>query len=99
LSSQDYMEHIHPDDLSAVLKEQKRVLKKNGIALHFIPFYKDFKSPVQIDAHLCTANRSWWKNILEQTNILTLEFMPDEEDQWDYTHGLLSQYIVLRNPE
>jgi SAM-dependent methyltransferase len=96
LVSQDYMEHIHPDDLPVVLEEQKRILKKGGIALHFIPFYKDYDKPVQLDAHLCNANRNWWKSFFESTNILKVDYAPDEDGQWDYSEGILPKYFILR---
>jgi hypothetical protein len=69
------------------------------VALHFIPFYKDFEQPIQIDAHLCNASRSWWKEFLERTDILKVEFAPPEEGQWDYSAGILPTYFVLRNTE
>ncbi len=99
LISQDYMEHIHPDDLPEVLREQKRILKKGGIALHFIPFYKEFESPVQIDAHLCNANKNWWKNFFETENTLMLKYTPNEDGQWDYSEGILPKYFILKNEE
>jgi len=96
LISQDFMEHIHPDDLPAVLSEQKRVLAPGGVALHFIPFYKDFAQPVQIDAHLCNANKAWWVEYFTSSGILELDYAPDEDNQWDYADGILSKYFILR---
>jgi len=63
VTSQDFMEHIHPDDLPKVMAEQVRVLKPGGRAVHLIPFY-DFDEPVQVDAHLCQASQRWWSGFL-----------------------------------
>jgi SAM-dependent methyltransferase len=96
LVSQDYMEHIHPDDLPKVLEEQKRILKPGGVALHFIPFYKEYDEPVQIDAHLCNASRKWWASFFKKSAILEMEYAPAEDNQWDYSNGILIKYFVLR---
>ena len=64
--SQDFMEHVHPDDLPKVLAEQVRVTRPGGHLLHLIPYY-DADEPFQLDAHLCQANREWWMNLFEQT--------------------------------
>jgi SAM-dependent methyltransferase len=96
LISQDFMEHVHPDDLGLVLTEQKRILKPGGVALHFIPFYKEYDKPVQIDAHLCNANRAWWVEYFKSSGILNVDYIPDEDNQWDYSNGILVKYFVLR---
>jgi SAM-dependent methyltransferase len=64
--SQDFMEHVHPDDMAKVLAEQVRVTRPGGHLLHLIPFY-DADEPFQLDAHLCQANRGWWIKMFEQT--------------------------------
>lgn len=64
--SQDFMEHMHPDDLPKVLAEQVRVTRPGGHLLHLIPYY-DAGEPFQLDAHLCQANREWWMGLFEQT--------------------------------
>jgi SAM-dependent methyltransferase len=64
--SQDFMEHVHPDDLPKVLAEQVRVTKPGGRLFHLIPYY-DSDVPYQLDAHLCQANREWWLKLFEQT--------------------------------
>jgi SAM-dependent methyltransferase len=63
VTSQDFMEHMHPDDLPAVIAEQARVAVPGGTILHLIPFY-DTDPPVQLDAHLCQATQDWWMRFL-----------------------------------
>jgi SAM-dependent methyltransferase len=74
--SQDFMEHVHPDDLPAVLAEQVRVVRPGGAILHLIPFY-DTDPPAQVDAHLCQATREWWMRLFEATPGVTLRRVPD----------------------
>ena len=64
--SQDFMEHVHPDDLPAVLAEQVRVAREGGRLLHLIPFY-DAEEPFGLDAHLCQASLDWWLGLFERT--------------------------------
>lgn len=92
--SQDFMEHIHPDDLESVFKEQIRVLKPGGWLVHFVPF-EPFETPVQIDAHLCNANRAWWTARFTSVLGAKMEQVPDVENQWDLS-DLLARYFVLR---
>jgi SAM-dependent methyltransferase len=74
--SQDFMEHVHPDDLPAVLAEQVRVVRPGGAILHLIPFY-DTDPPVQVDAHLCQATRDWWMRLFASTPGVAVRRAPD----------------------
>lgn len=92
--SQDFMEHIHPDDLASVLSEQVRVVREGGILVHFIPFY-NHAVPTQEDAHLCNANRDWWLAEFA-AHPLRIEQLAPNGDQWA-AGPLLDRYFILRN--
>lgn len=96
VTSQDVMEHIHPEDLPRALAQQARVTREGGHLVHFIPFYSEYPEPIQIDAHLATADRPWWMRLLKSTPGLTIVQEPGEGNQWDYTDGILSRYVVLQ---
>jgi hypothetical protein len=84
------MEHVHPDDLPAVLREQVRVTKPGGRMVHLIPFY-DFDPPVSIDAHLCQATRDWWMRLFGGTEGLQIVREPIDEN----VTRLLDYYVEL----
>jgi SAM-dependent methyltransferase len=88
--SQDFMEHMHPDDLPAVIAEQVRVLKPGGTIAHLIPFY-DSDPPVQVDAHLCQATRDWWLRFLASQPSVEITREPDENAE-----QILDRYVELR---
>jgi SAM-dependent methyltransferase len=88
--SQDFMEHVHPDDLPRVLAEQVRVVRPGGAILHLIPFY-DTDPPVQVDAHLCQATRDWWMRFFEATPGVALARAPDAA-----ASATLDRYVELR---
>lgn len=94
--SQDFMEHIEPIKVQAVLKEQARVTKRGGIITHFIPFEKDLDIPRQSDVHLCEASKKFWLAEIAKVPALRIEFDPPEDNQWDMTKGALSRYFLLR---
>jgi SAM-dependent methyltransferase len=88
--SQDFMEHMHPDDLPAVIAEQVRVLKPGGTIAHLIPFY-DSDPPAQVDAHLCQATRDWWLRFLKaQPNVEVTREPHESADR------ILDRYVELR---
>lgn len=83
--SQDFMEHVHPDDLPKVLAEQVRVTRSGGHLLHLIPYY-DADEPYQLDAHLCQVNREWWQRLFEQTpgiRVVRMDRGPEAEKLLD----------------
>jgi SAM-dependent methyltransferase len=88
--SQDFMEHMHPDDLPRVIAEQVRVVEPGGSIAHLIPFY-DTDPPVQVDAHLCQATRDWWLRFLRAQPGIAVEHEPD-----DAASRLLDRYVHLR---
>jgi SAM-dependent methyltransferase len=88
--SQDFMEHMHPDDLPAVIAEQVRVVEPGGLIAHLIPFY-DTDPPVQVDAHLCQATRDWWLRFLQAQPGVEVVHEPDEAAEL-----LLDRYVHLR---
>jgi SAM-dependent methyltransferase len=88
--SQDFMEHIHPDDLPHVLAEQVRVVRPSGVIIHLIPFYP-FEAPAQIDAHLCEASRQWWLELLSSVPNVQVSREPDES-----ADELLGRMVELR---
>jgi SAM-dependent methyltransferase len=88
--SQDFMEHVHPDDLPTVLAEQVRVARPGATILHLIPFYP-FDPPIQVDAHLCQATQEWWEALFQRVNDLEIVRRPDERAQ-----GRLAGYFELR---
>lgn len=90
--SQDFMEHMHPDDLPAVIAEQVRVLRPGGTIAHLIPFY-DTDPPIQMDAHLCQATRDWWLRFLRAQPNVELVREPDET-----APQILDRYVELRRP-
>lgn len=94
--SHDFMEHMHPDDMEIVLREQRRVLRQGGVAFHFIPFYEEYKTPVSIDAHLCNANKQWWDHLFSQVPYFVVEYAPAKDNQWDYSNGVLCKYYRLK---
>jgi SAM-dependent methyltransferase len=92
--SQDFMEHIHPDDQARNLAEQIRVAQPGATLLHLIPFY-DSDPPVQLDAHLCNATADWWQRLFEATPGLEVVSRPaDTTPGSDAT--TLGQYFALR---
>jgi SAM-dependent methyltransferase len=88
--SQDFMEHIHPDDLPKVLSEQVRVTRPGGHLLHLIPYY-DAAEPYQLDAHLCQANREWWLALFERTPGIRV----GRPDQGPEANKLLDRHVEL----
>jgi SAM-dependent methyltransferase len=88
--SQDFMEHMHPDDLPKVIAEQVRVLAPGGSIAHLIPFY-DTDPPVQVDAHLCQATRDWWLRFLRAQPGVEVVHEPDET-----APSLLDRYVHLQ---
>jgi SAM-dependent methyltransferase len=88
--SQDFMEHMHPDDLPRVIAEQVRVVKPGGSIAHLIPFY-DTDPPVQVDAHLCQATKDWWLRFLHAQPGVELVHEPDET-----APQVLDRYVHLR---
>ncbi|MFZ5784032.1 MAG: class I SAM-dependent methyltransferase [Pseudomonadota bacterium] len=92
--SQDFMEHIAPDMVGGVLREQARVLRETGRIAHFIPF-EPHDTPRQNDVHLCEASRAWWLTQFNDVG-LRVEQTPPDTDQWDLSNGLLYRYFVLR---
>src|SRR4051794_7606890 len=75
--SQDFMEHMHPDDLPTVIAEQVRVVEPGGAIAHLIPFYTT-APPAQVDAHLCQATRGWWLRFLRAQPGIEVVQEPDE---------------------
>jgi SAM-dependent methyltransferase len=88
--SQDFMEHVHPDDLPGVLAEQVRVTRPGGTLFHLIPFYP-FDPPIQVDAHLCQATQEWWEGLFERVEGLEIARRPGEG-----AGGPLGGYFELR---
>ncbi|MFL5757939.1 MAG: class I SAM-dependent methyltransferase, partial [Chloroflexota bacterium] len=88
--SQDFMEHMHPDDLPKVIAEQVRVVEPGGAIAHLIPFY-DTDPPVQMDAHLCQATRDWWLRFLRGQPGIEIVHEPDES-----APRILDRYVHLR---
>jgi SAM-dependent methyltransferase len=88
--SQDFMEHMHPDDLPTVIAEQVRVTKAGGAIAHLIPFY-DTDPPVQVDAHLCQATKDWWMRFLSDQPGIEIVHEPRED-----APALLDRYVHLR---
>jgi SAM-dependent methyltransferase len=88
--SQDFMEHMHPDDLPAVVAEQARVVSPGGVIAHLIPFY-DTDPPVQVDAHLCQATKDWWMRFLRAQPSVELVHEPVDD-----APALLDRYVHLR---
>jgi SAM-dependent methyltransferase len=88
--SQDFMEHVHPDDLPTVLAEQVRVARPGATVLHLIPFYP-FDPPIQVDAHLCEATQEWWERLFEGVEGLEIARRPN-----DNAGGRLASYFELR---
>jgi SAM-dependent methyltransferase len=88
--SQDFMEHMHPDDLPAVIAEMVRVAQPGGAIAHLIPFY-DTDPPAQVDAHLCQATRDWWMRFLREQPGIELAQEPVED-----APALLDRYVHLR---
>jgi 2-polyprenyl-3-methyl-5-hydroxy-6-metoxy-1,4-benzoquinol methylase len=88
--SQDFMEHMHPDDLPTVIAEQVRVVEPGGTIAHLIPFYET-DPPVQVDAHLCQATRAWWLRFLSAQPGVAVVHEPDE-----VAEQLLDRYVHLR---
>src|SRR3954470_22491172 len=88
--SQDFMEHMHPDDLPAVIAEQVRVARPGATIAHLIPFY-DTDPPVQVDAHLCQATRDWWLRFLRAQPGVEVVHEPD-----DNAPQILDRYVHLR---
>ena len=76
--SQDFMEHVHPDDLPSVLAEQVRVMRPDAVMVHLIPFYP-FDPPMQVDAHLCQATQDWWRRPFAATQGLEIAREPVED--------------------
>lgn len=92
--SQDFMEHIHPDEHDLVLSEQLRVLRAGGSLVHYVPFY-DTAEPYQLDAHLCNASRDWW--IKRFSSVPGTELMQSGAADQDFSTGsMLSRYFVMR---
>lgn len=92
--SQDFMEHIHPDDQPRNLAEQIRVARPGATILHLIPFY-DYPEPVQLDAHLCNASADWWRTLFEETPGVEVVGMPADPRPGTDANSL-SQYFELR---
>jgi len=90
--SQDFMEHMHPDDLPTVIAEQVRVVGPGGAIAHLIPFY-DTDPPAQVDAHLCQATREWWLRFLRAQPGIEVVQEPDET-----AAQLFDRYVHLRRP-
>jgi len=88
--SQDFMEHMHPDDLPKVIAEQVRVVRPGGTIAHLIPFY-DTDPPVQVDAHLCQATRDWWLRFLRAQPGVEIIHEPVED-----APAVLDRYVRLR---
>jgi SAM-dependent methyltransferase len=88
--SQDFMEHMHPDDLPKVIAEQVRVTRAGGAIAHLIPFY-DTDPPVQVDAHLCQATKDWWMRFLRAQPGIEIAHEPRDE-----APALLDRYVHLR---
>jgi SAM-dependent methyltransferase len=90
VTSSDFMEHMHPDDLPAVIAEQRRVLAPGGTILHLIPFYAS-DIPEQIDAHLCQASRAWWMSFLAAQPGIEIAREPD-----GHAPDVVDRYVELR---
>ena len=66
VSSQQVLEHVHPDALHAFYSEEKRVLKPGGVAMHSIPHRLG-----PFDSHTRTWFLHWvlspslWRNIFK----------------------------------
>jgi SAM-dependent methyltransferase len=88
--SQDFMEHMHPDDLPRVIAEQVRVVAPGGTIAHLIPFY-DTDPPVQVDAHLCQATRDWWLRFLRAQPGVEIAHEPVED-----APAVLDRYVRMR---
>jgi SAM-dependent methyltransferase len=88
--SQDFLEHMHPDDLPRVIAEQVRVARAGGRLVHLIPFY-DTDPPVQVDAHLCQATQDWWMRFLRAQPGVDVVREPVED-----APELLDRYVELR---
>jgi SAM-dependent methyltransferase len=88
--SQDFMEHMHPDDLAGVIAEQVRVVRLGGTIAHLIPFY-DTDPPVQVDAHLCQATKEWWMRFLRSQPNVEMVREPDIR-----AAQILDRYVELR---
>jgi SAM-dependent methyltransferase len=88
--SQDFMEHMHPDDLPKVIAEQVRVTRAGGLIAHLIPFY-DTDPPIQVDAHLCQATKDWWMRFLRAQPGIEIAHEPRDE-----APALLDRYVHLR---
>lgn len=91
ITSQDFMEHMHPDDLPQVLTEQVRVTKTGAHIFHLIPYY-DSDEPFQLDAHLCQASQKWWLELFERTPGIEL-VRPDVGGD---AERILERHIELR---
>lgn len=91
ITSQDFMEHMHPDDLPQVLAEQVRVTKTGAHIFHLIPYY-DSDEPFQLDAHLCQASQRWWLDLFERTPGIEL-VRPDVGGDAD---RILERHVELR---
>lgn len=88
--SQDFMEHMHPDDLPKVIAEQVRVVRRGGTIAHLIPFYES-DPPVQVDAHLCQATQEWWMRFLRAQPCIEIVREPV-----DSAPAILDRYVELR---
>jgi hypothetical protein len=88
--SQDFMEHMHPDDLPRVIAEQVRVSRPGATIAHLIPFY-DTDPPVQVDAHLCQATQEWWMRFLSSQPNVEIVREPDQSAE-----QILDRYVQLR---
>lgn len=89
--SQDFMEHVHPDDLPTVLREQVRVTRPGARIFHLIPYY-DADEPFQLDAHLCQASRDWWRRLFEATPGIEIARLDVGED----APSFLDRHIELK---
>jgi SAM-dependent methyltransferase len=96
LISQDFFEHVAAEQIGVVLAELRRVTRAGGWGLHFIPFYADFAEPIPIDAHLCTASKSWWDALFATADGFRVERDAPGQNQWEYSDGILSRYYWLR---
>jgi len=88
--SQDFMEHMHPDDMATVIAEQVRVVGSGGTIAHLIPFY-DTDPPVQVDAHLCQATKGWWLRFLRAQPGVAVTHEPVDDAPL-----VLDRYVHLR---
>src|SRR5262249_34027243 len=96
IMTQDVLEHVHSDELPQFIAEQVRLSKRGAPLVPSCAFYPEYPEPVQVDAHLTNADRTWWTRLFKSRRDLQVVQTPAEGKQWDYSSGILSRYFVLR---